>query len=281
MIVDAHLHLWDPTLLRYPWLDGNALLNRAYLPKDFRDATEGCDIKSMVFVQCEVDPAQSLHEVEWVTTLSEREARIAAIVAWAPLERGHAAHQVLERLKQFPLVRGIRRIVQFEPDPAFCLRPDFIDGVRLLADYGLTFDICTDWSRLGNVVRFAQAVPEVPMVLDHIGKPPIATGQMEPWISQLQDIASLPHVWCKLSGVATEADHRDWNEAQLTPYIATAIEAFGYERLMFGGDWPVSTQAVAYRQWVSLLERSTAMASPADRDRFWHRNAEQFYGLKH
>lgn len=281
MIVDAHLHLWDPARLRYPWLDGNALLDRPHLPDDFRRASEGCDVEAMIFVQCEAGPGQHLLETEWVASLAEQEPRIAAIVAWAPLELGASARDSLERLTRHERVRGIRRIVQFEPDPAFCLQPDFIQGVKLLAEFGLTFDICTDWSRLPYVVRFARAVPEVPMVLDHIGKPPIAAGLIEPWATHLRELADLPHVWCKMSGVATEADHSNWNDAQLAPYIDTAIQAFGYERLMFGGDWPVSTQAIDYRRWIALLQRVLAGASAADQDRFWRRNALYFYGLAH
>lgn len=279
MIVDAHLHLWDPARLRYPWLAGNELLHRPYLPGDFRRASADCDVEAMIFVQCEAEPGQYLLEAEWVAALAEHEPRIAAIVAWAPLELGAPARASLEQLAQLELVRGVRRIVQFEPDPEFCLQPDFIQGVKLLAEFGLTFDICTDWSRLPYVVRFARAVPGVRMVLDHIGKPPIAAGFLEPWATHLRELAHLPHVWCKMSGVATEADHSNWNDSQLAPYIDTAIQAFGCERLMFGGDWPVSTQAIDYRRWVELLQRALAGASTADRDRFWRRNALDFYGL--
>ena len=279
MIVDAHLHLWDPARIRYPWLDGSALLDRPYLLEDFRRASQGCAVEAMVFVQCEAQPAQALDEARWVQRLAEDEPRLAGLVAWAPLEKGRSVAADLEELKRLKLLRGIRRIVQFEPDPAFCLRPDFIEGVRTLAQFDLSFDICTDWSRMANVVAFASAVPEVPLVLDHIGKPPIAAGALEPWATHIRALARLPNVHCKISGVATEADHSQWTEAQLRPYIEVAVEAFGFDRIMFGGDWPVALLAVEYRRWVAILETLFATASKSQQDQFWRGNAARFYRL--
>lgn len=278
-IVDAHLHLWDPHRLRYPWLDDNAQLNRSYLLEDFRRASEGCNVQAMVFVQCEAAPEACYAEAEWVAGLAAEEPRLAGLVAWAPLEKGDAVRSDLARLAKHRLLRGIRRIIQFEPDRRFCLRPDFIAGVRTLGEFGLSFDICTDWSRLEYVAEFAARVPEIPMVLDHIGKPPIAADQPEPWATRLRALALLPNVWCKISGVATEADHLGWTERQLHSYIRVAIEAFGFERTMFGGDWPVAVQAIGYRRWIELLEDSLKDASAAQSERFWRGNATRFYRL--
>lgn len=278
-IVDAHLHLWDPQRLRYPWLEDNTMLNRPFLLDDFRRAASGCDVQAMVFVQCEAEPAACFDEAAWVARLAEDEPRLAALVAWAPLEKGPSVRDDLGRLARHQLLRGIRRIIQFEPDPRFCLRPEFIAGVRTLAEFGLSFDICTDWSRLPHVVQFAAAVPEVPMVLDHIGKPPVAEGTLEPWASDLRALAGLPHVWCKISGVATEACHDSWSEEQLQRYIAVAIDAFGFDRIMFGGDWPVATQAIDYLRWIEVLERMFERASAQQRDSFWRQNAIRFYRL--
>jgi L-fuconolactonase len=278
-IVDTHLHLWDPQLIHYPWLAENALLNRPYLLEDYRSATDGIPIDSMVFVQCEADFSAFELEAAWVARLAEREPRIKALVAWAPLEKGSAAAEDLERLKNHQILRGIRRIIQFEPDLSFCLRPEFIAGVRLLRQFDLSFDICIDHRHMANILQFAERIPDVTMILDHIGKPAIRDGQMQPWANQMRELAKLPHVVCKISGVATEADHRSWTADDLRRYINVAIEAFGFDRVLFGGDWPVSLQAIGYQTWVRLLDEILASASKSDRLKFWHDNAVQIYRI--
>ncbi len=169
-IIDTHLHLWDPTLIRYPWLDSNALLNRPYLLNEYRDATAGLPIESMVFVQCDAEFTAYEAEVAWAGELAKQEPRIQGLVAWAPLEKGGAVRADLERLKRHHLLRGIRRIIQYESDIDFCLRPDFIEGVGALSDFDLSFDICVDHRHMDNILKFAELLPEVRMVLDHIGK---------------------------------------------------------------------------------------------------------------
>ncbi|MCX5496600.1 amidohydrolase family protein [Kaistia dalseonensis] len=279
-IVDTHLHLWDPKRLRYGWLDGNDVLDRPYLLDDYNAATKGLDIQAMVFLQCEVEPSQYQLEADWVADLARHDPRIKGMVTWAPLEKGRAVLPELQNLARHPILRGIRRIIQFEPDLDFCLRPDFIEGVRTLAELGLSFDICIDHRHMANVLKFAAQVPNVPMILDHIGKPAIKDGVMEPWASQMRELAALPHVSCKISGVATEADHANWSEDELKRYIDAAIDAFGFDRIMFGGDWPVAVQAIDYQRWVGLLDRILASASPAEQKKFWRDNAVRFYRLE-
>jgi len=278
-IVDTHVHLWDPGLIRYPWLNDVPLLNRRFSLEDYRSATADISIDSVVFVQCEADHSEFQAEAEWVAGLAKTEPRIRGLVAWAPLEKGRAVAEDLARLKTHTILRGIRRIIQFEPDVEFCLRPSFIEGARTLAQFDLSFDICIDHRHMDNVLRFAQAIPEVPMILDHIGKPAIKGRVMQPWAGQMHALGRLPHVWCKVSGVATEADHHHWSREELKRYISVAIEAFGFDRILFGGDWPVSTQAIGYRQWVDLLQEMLAEVSQAEQEKFWHGNAVQFYRL--
>ncbi len=279
-LVDTHLHLWDPRGLRYSWLDGNAVLNRPYLLDDYATATAGLNIEAMVFLQCEVEPAQFLDEAAWVAGLAKRDPRLAGMVAWAPLEKGRSVAADLQRLARHDILRGVRRIIQFEPDLDFCLRPDFVEGVRTLADFGLSFDICIDHRHMANALKFAAAIPEVPMILDHIGKPAIKDGIMEPWASQMRELARLPHVSCKISGVATEADHAAWTEEDLRRYISVAIDAFGFDRVLFGGDWPVAVQAISYPRWVNVLDNILAATPLADRRKFWRDNAVRFYRLE-
>lgn len=278
-IVDTHLHIWDVEKLPYAWLGGVPALNRSFQLDDYHAATAGVEIEQMVFVQCEVDQAHFLAEAQWVSAQARIDPRISAIVPWAPLEKGAAAAADLDQLIDLPNVRGIRRIIQFEPDMEFCLKPDFVAAVRLLARYGLTFDICIDHRHMENTIAFARQCPDVPMVLDHIGKPAIAAGEMEPWSSQMAELAKMENVWLKMSGVATEANHASWTREQLRPYILTALEAFGPSRTMFGGDWPVSTQAIGYPDWIETLLWSLDGASDADLRAIFSDTAKTFYGL--
>lgn len=275
-IVDSHLHLWDPKRLSYPWLFPP--LDRPFLPADFRAASAGVDIEALVFLECDAAVEQAMDEARAVLEWAREETRIAAMVCNAPLERGDAVRADLERLAGTEKVRGVRRIYQDQPDPAWCLRPDFVTGVRALADYGLSFDLCLKHPQLQATIGLADACPNVPMVLDHIAKPGIATGLMQPWADQMRDLARRENVVCKLSGVATEAA-ADWTPATLRPYIDVALEAFGPSRIMFGGDWPVSTLAITYPAWVALVDDAIADLSETEQRQIFRDTAKGFYRL--
>jgi L-fuconolactonase len=279
-IIDTHLHLWDPKLIRYPWLENNALLHRPYLLGDYRAATAGLPIEAMVFVQCEADFALFEAEAGWVAELAKSEPRIKGLVAWAPLEKGRAVSADLDRLKQHKVLRGIRRIIQFEPDMEFCLQPRFIEGVRTLRDFDLSVDICIDHRHMANTLKFVEQVPDVPMILDHIGKPAIKDGRMQPWATQMREMAKFSNVVCKISGVATEADPARWTIEELKRYIDVAIGAFGFDRIMFGGDWPVALQAIKYRHWVEILDEMLLGVPATNQRKFWRDNAVRVYRLQ-
>lgn len=278
-IVDTHLHLWDTRTLRYPWLDSVPQLNRPYLLDHYYSAIGSLPVEKMVFVQCEAEFSQFEAEAAWVAEIATVETRIRGLVAWAPLEKGNAVREELARLKKHTILRGIRRIIQFEPDLDFCLRPDFIQGVRTLKEFDLSFDICIDHRHMSNLLTFVERVPDVAMVLDHIGKPSIRNGGMHPWAEQIRQLARFPHVSCKISGVATEADHEHWTVDELRRYADVAIEAFGFDRVMFGADWPVLTQAISYQGWVQFLDDMLAGVGAAERRKFWHDNAARFYRI--
>ena len=275
-IVDSHLHLWDPHHLTYPWLSG--ALDRPFLPADFQAATGSVVVESMVFLECAAAPSQALNEAIWVLDQAKAEPRIAAMVCHAPLEQGNAVRPDLERLSAMDKVKGVRRIYQDEPDPAFCLRPDFIKGVQALADHGLSFDMCLKHPQLQASIALADACPNVPIVLDHIAKPGIKAGLMQPWADQMRDLARRENVVCKLSGVATEAA-ADWTPDTLRPYMEVALDAFGPNRLMFGGDWPVSTLAITYPAWVAVVDTLIADLSKAEQRQIYRDTAQQFYRL--
>ena len=277
-IVDTHVHLWDPNHLRYSWLDGIPLLNQRYLLEEYRQACGAVQVEQMVFVQCECDAGQHVQEAEWVSSLARQDGRIRGIVANAPLERGAAVDEDLEVLAAIPLVKGIRRLLQSE-DAAFCLQPGFIEGVRLLPSHGLSFDICIFHPQLANAIEFVRQCPDVSFILDHIGKPDIKNQVFDPWKDELKALAAMPNVYCKISGLVTEADMERWTPEDLKPYIDHVIACFGIDRVMYGGDWPVAFQATEYPLWVETLSWATSGLSDAERRKLFHDNAISFYRL--
>ena len=278
-IIDSHLHIWDLGQLRYPWLAEVPKINETRTLADFDAARGPVEVEAMVFLQAEVDRAQFHDEADWVAEVAARDGRIRAMVPWAPLEKGREVEADLEKLKRHAITRGIRRIIQFEDDLEFCLRPDFIEGVRTLARHDLSFDICIDHRHMANTIEFVRQCLDVPMVLDHIGKPDIAGGHLHPWAEQMHTLARFENVWLKMSGVATEADHAGWTRDELRPFIETALEAFGAGRTMFGGDWPVATLAIDYPDWVAVLDEVLAGASQDEKRAIWRDTARSFYRL--
>ena len=252
-IIDSHLHLWDPRQLTYPWL--TPPLNQAFLPRDFQAATAPVQVEAMVFVECGAAPDQALKEARWVQ------------------ERAH-----LEQLAAMKKARGARRIYQDEAEAGFCLQPDFIAGVQALPDYGLSFDMCIRHKQLQASIALADACPNTMIVLDHIAKPNIVAGLMQPWADQILQLAKRENVLCKLSGVATEAG-ANWTADTLRPYLEVALQAFGPKRLMFGGDWPVSTLAISYPTWVQILDQLLSDLSQDEQRQIYRNTAHQFYRL--
>lgn len=279
-IIDTHLHLWDPTLLPYPWLNGESNLNHPHLLEDYRQATAELPIEKMVFVQCEADFAAYRKEVEWVTEQARQDPRLKAIVAWAPLENGDDARDALAALKTNPLLRGIRRIIQFETDLGFCLRPDFVRGVKLLADFDLHFEICIKGDeQWANTLKLVQLCPNTRFILDHIGKPFIKEKRLEPWSRHIRELATLPNTWCKLSGLANEADWAAWQPVDFRPYLDHTLACFGVDRVMFGGDWPVCTLATPYHRWAETLWQALSGLTKQEQRGIFHDNAASFYKI--
>jgi predicted TIM-barrel fold metal-dependent hydrolase len=279
-IVDAHLHLWDPRHFRMSWLDGNDLLNRPYGLGEYREHTAGVEVAAMVYLQVEVEPPYALLEAQWAVDRAGEDPRLQAIVPWAPIEYGERARAFLAALAATsPLIKGVRRIVQAEPALDFCLQPDFIRGVQLLPEYGFSFDICINHRQLANATEMVRRCPETSFILDHIGKPDIRHHLLDPWREQLRELAALPNVMCKMSGLVTEADHRNWAPGDLAPYVSHVLEVFGPDRVAFGGDWPVAFQAASYTRWVGTLEALTAHLTPEAQRKLWSDNARRFYRL--
>ena len=279
-IVDAHVHLYDPDALDYPWMKDEPALNSPHGSAEYTAAIAGVAVDKLVFVEVDAAGGRHLDEAVWVEAAARNDSRIGAIVASMPLEKGRAAEPDIAAFARMPLARAVRRLIQAHVDePGWCLRPDFIAGVKLLAKYDLGFEICIVHPQMADAIELVRRCPEVRFILDHIGKPGIKDGLREPWWSQMRELASLPNVVCKVSGVVTEADHKSWTYDQVAPYVAHAIEFFGFDRVAFGGDWPVVELATRYPDWVAIVDRVTAGASPADVRKLYRDTAIAFYDL--
>jgi L-fuconolactonase len=276
-VIDAHIHLWDPTVLQYPWLDSDPDLRRPFLPVDLhRSGGAG----GWVMVQAEAghDPGRhDLAELEWIAGLAASDPSVRGMVVRAPLELGRAASDQLDRAAANPLTVGIRRLIQDEP-AGFARHPSFIDGVRAVGEVGLPFDVCVRAAERGEIAPLVDACPDVSFVLDHLGKPDIAGGEWEPWREQVAELARRPNVVCKLSGLTTEAG-AGWHEDAVRPYLEHALESFGAMRCMFGSDWPVATLTTAYARWFDLVNEVVAGCSEPEIDAIFAGTAERVYAL--
>ena len=276
-IIDTHQHLWDTANLPYPWLDGFDLLKQRYTPQDYRDAIG--DINVVKSVHVEGDPAEThvVQEVEWLTQIAETDGTIGAIAAAAALERPDV-EVTLEQLATFELVVGIRRMAWHNPDNQFYASPDLINGVKLLTKYNLSFELCAKHDQLPAAIELVKATPEVRHAVNHCGGPNIKDSEFEPWATHMHKLATFENVHCKVSGIVTTASE-NWTTDELKPYIRHLVEVFGYNRLMFGSDWPVCTLAAEYRQWFEVLLSIIDDASAAEKNLFFYQNALEFYRM--
>ena len=274
-ISDAHVHFWDLELLDYPWLDEVPAIKKSFGPAEYKAATADIPISDMIFVQCECEPANYEAEVAYVTKLAAQDKRIRGIIAYFPLAAPDA-EQRLQALTRNSLVKGIRRL---EEEPSLYRDPAFISNMPLLNRYNLSFDICLKTHQLPAAVHLVEAAPDNRYILDHFGKPAIKTAEFTQWRNHIKTLAEHPGVCCKLSGLVTEADWRTWTIDDLQPYVDTALEYFGPERLAFGGDWPVVTLASSYARWYEAAQQLCRALGPQDRDRIFHRNALDFYQI--
>ena len=279
-VIDAHVHFWDPSVLNYAWLDEVPDIDRAFLPDDYERASAGVDVTGLVFVEADCHPDQALAEVGWISNLAASEARLKGIVAAAPMEVGSEVEAHLQSLSEYPLVKGVRRLIQSEP-LGFSTAPAFVKAVQLLPKFDFTFDLCIKHGQFPDIITLVKACPETRFVLDHIGKTAIAEGLLDPWREHIDVLAALPQVvGCKLSGLITEADWKQWTLEDLRPYITHVIDAFGPDRLLYGSDWPVSVLAGGYARWWDVFETVTqTLSDDAARTQCFGGNARGVYRL--
>ncbi|NDL64601.1 amidohydrolase family protein [Acerihabitans arboris] len=281
-IVDSHVHLWDPRRFSYPWLAGLPRLNRPQLPE--RLAAEAPALAAAVVVQADCDTLQALDEAAWIDTLaaSTTALPIAGIVAYAPLEQGAAIGGYLRRLGEIRRVVGVRRSVQNE-GADILRRPGYRAGMLAAARAGLCVDMCVRPAQLAGLRTLLSEVqagePGMRVVIDHLGKPEIAADRLDPWRDDIARLAALTGVYCKLSGLLTEAAWDCWREDQIRPFIEHALATFGPARCMFGGDWPVVELAGGYQPWFHCLSNALATLTDDERRAVWHDSAAAFYRL--
>ena len=273
--IDAHHHLWRYIAEEYSWIDDSMIQLRCdYTPVDLSIAMASAAIDGTIAVQAR----QSLDETYYLLSLATENPFIEAVVGWAPIASKDFP-SYLESLAAQPKLRGLRHVVQSEPDDDFILGSDFNRGVVAMGSSGLVYEILIYERHLPQTIKFVDSHPNQVFVLDHIAKPRIREHVLFPWRDQIYDLAQRENVFCKVSGLTTEADWRSWTEADLCPYLDTVFDAFEPSRLMMGSDWPVCLLATEYAQWFNLLDGYTSKLSEHEREQICGGTAMQVYQL--
>ena len=274
MRVDSHHHLWRYTPEEYGWIyDSMSILQRDFLPDDLAREASAAGIDAAVAVQAR----QTLEETRWLLELAAESGVIRGVVGWAPIDADDFP-ATLESLRQNPLLKGLRHVVQAEPD-GFLDAPDFNRGIASLQPTGVVYDVLIFARQLAEATRFVNRHPDQSFVLDHIAKPDIKSDGFASWKVAIRELARRDNVACKLSGMVTEADWQTWSPAQLKPYFDTVLEAFGPSRLMFGSDWPVLTIACSYTRWSETVDAWLAPLSADERAQIQGETATRIYSL--
>ena len=275
MRVDSHQHFWRYHPVRDAWITGEmAVLKRDVLPADLLPELRANGIDACVAVQAD----QSENETRFLLDLAEMHREIAGVVGWVNL-LDEQVEPRLEYFSQFRKLRGFRHIVQAEPDDRFLIRKEFRRGIGMLARFGFTYDILIYARHLPIADQFVQQFPEQKFVVDHIAKPQIKARELNDWSRGIRAIAQHPNVWCKVSGLVTEADWKHWKPDDFRPYLDVVFEAFGIDRLMYGSDWPVCLLGGNYRTVKAIVDDYTQSFSAIDKEKIFGRNAARFYGL--
>lgn len=272
MRLDAHQHFWSYDAAQYPWIPPGSPLHRSWLPDDLAALQRPLGFDGSIAVQAR----QVVGESDWLLGLADKHANVKGVVGWVDL-RSDRVEADLARLAAHPKFVGVRHVVQEEPDDDFMLGKDFQRGIAKLRAHGLTYDILIYPKQLEAAIRLAENFPQQPFVLDHLAKPHIKDGALEPWKSQLRRLAKFPNVHCKVSGMLTEADHKAWRAEQFRPYLDTVFEAFGPARLMYGSDWPVCLFAGSYEQAFRLVDDYARGLTDAERAGLFGGNCARFY----
>lgn len=275
MIIDSHQHFWIYEAEKHAWLDDNMkIIRRDFLPEDLKLVYQTNAIDGCVAVQAD----QTLAETDFLLDLAEKNDFIKGVVGWVDL-RASTIDEVLNQYSQFPKLKGFRHVVQVEADPNFMLRPDFGNGIAALEKYNFTYDILIFPHQLGAALELVRRFPNQKFIIDHIAKPYIKDGFYDGWAALMKAISEYQNVYCKLSGMTTEADYNNWTSEQIEPYMQLVLEAFGANRILFGSDWPVCLVAGNYTKTKELVTNFIAKLSSEEQAAIMGGNAMQFYNL--
>jgi L-fucono-1,5-lactonase len=274
-LIDSHQHFWQVGGFDYPWLTSDlGILYRDYLPADLEPVLRKNGVEKTVLVQA----SNSIAESRWLLKLADENPFIAGVVGWVDLMSLETASE-LEELTAHRKFKGVRHLVESEPEDDWLVHAEVLNGLKTFAAFDLSFDLLVHTRHLKYARRVAEECPELPLVIDHLAKPPIARGEFDEWARELRPLAALPNVQCKLSGLVTEANWTAWTTADLRPYVHYAFELFGPERLMFGSDYPVCLLAASYDRVLDSFQEILKDLSSEDRDKIFSANAAQFYRL--
>jgi len=275
MIIDTHHHFWYYNPVDFDWIDDDmAKIRKNFLPENLKDTLKNTGVEGVVTVQAR----QIMEETDWLLQLAADNDFMRGVVGWLPL----AADNIEEHLAKYSensKLKAARHVVQGEPDPEFILGKEFNHGISQLKKFGLVYDILIFEHQLLNTIRFVDQHPDQQFVLDHIAKPRIKANELEPWAKNIRELAKRKNVCCKISGMVTEADFKNWTEEQLKPYFYVVIEAFGPNRLLYGSDWPVCLVATEYADWLGLVKKQLAKFSDDEQNMIFYKNAVEVYQL--
>ncbi len=276
MRIDAHHHFWCYTPAEYGWIDDSmAVLRRDFLPNELEHEIKAVGIDGVISVQAR----QSLAETRWLCELAAEHSFVKAVVGWVPLLDPNVK-EYLETLAHCHTLKAVRHVVQDEPDDQFLLRDDFNRGIDALGDFWLAYDILILERHLPQTIEFVDRHPYQTFVLDHLAKPRARANQLDPWASNIRKLAERENVYCKFSGLVTEANWQDWSESDLATYWLVVLDAFGPRRIMFGSDWPVCLLASSYHSWYELCRRFASTLSDNEQARIFGGTAIEAYRLQ-
>ncbi len=279
MRIDSHHHIWDLSVRDQGWITGDAMqpIRRNFVISDLHDAIAGSHIDRTILVQTVTDYA----ETPELLAIAQSDQLVGAVVGWLKIDAPDAISH-LHRYLDLPgseYLKGIRDIAQDHPDSNYLAKPETIANVRKLGELGITYDLLTKTPELAAAIKLVSACPDVQFVMDHISKPYIAKKEMEPWKTLITELATFPNVSCKVSGLVTEANWKEWQVKDFKPYIDYIIEIFTPQRLMFGSDWPVANLGGTYAEVVELAEALTSGLTSSESEDFWHKTATAAYRL--
>ena len=275
MIIDSHQHFWQVGRFDYPWMDSSVeVLFQDYLPAQLKPVLDRLEISKTVLVQA----SNSVEESRWLLALAQQNPFIAGVVGWVDLKSNDVAQQ-LDELSADSRFKGVRHLVESEPNDDWLVQPEVLRGLQRLSEYDLTYDLLVHTRHLKYIEQVVDACPDLRLVIDHMAKPPIASGELTTWRDALKPVAAIKNIHCKLSGLVTEANWSSWKTSDLRPFVECALEMFGRDRLMFGSDHPVCLLAASYDRVIDSFREILRDLSDDDQERIFAINATEFYGL--